>query len=283
MNIKDNKVLSFIIIFLVYVLAATVGIFTYIALDFSWWLNLLIADAVSTVITFIFSLIFKNASIYDPYWSVQPIVIVIAFSVGRTLDIMKILLIFVICVWGVRLTANWAYTFKGLNFQDWRYTLLKEKSKKLYPIVNFFGIHFFPTLVVYTCILPAVNVILNDITANYLALIPLAVSVFAIILQTVSDVQMQKYRKNRTGNFIRTGLWKYARYPNYLGEILMWWGVAVFQTVLIPDKFYLMAGALINTLMFLFISIPLADGRQAKKEGFDEYKKETHVLIPIKK
>lgn len=40
----------------------------------------------------------------------------------------------------------------------------------------------------------------------------------------------------------------------------------------------LLIGATVNTLMFLFISIPMADKRQSRKPGFTEYKKETRIL-----
>ena len=42
--------------------------------------------------------------------------------------------------------------------------------------------------------------------------------------------------------------------------------------------FSLLLGAVLNTLMFLFISIPMADRHQARKPGFDAYKAETHAL-----
>ena len=32
-----------------------------------------------------------------------------------------------------------------------------------------------------------------------------------------------------------------------------------------------------------FISIPLADGKQAQKQGFEEYKNSTRMLLPIKR
>ena len=35
--------------------------------------------------------------------------------------------------------------------------------------------------------------------------------------------------------------------------------------------------------MFMVVSIPMADKRQSRKEGFDQYKKETRMLLPIKK
>ena len=76
------------------------------------------------------------------------------------------------------------------------------------------------------------------------------------------------------------GLWKRARHPNYLGEILMWWGVGLSVVSAAPKYWYMLAGALVNTLMFLFVSIPMADKRQSQKPGFDEYMQETRMLIP---
>lgn len=273
---------SFIIVGIVYIIASAIGIISYLLLPFKPWLNLLIADIIATVVTFIFSLIFKNASVYDPYWSVQPIVIVIAFLITNSISVIKLLFVIVISIWGVRLTVNWAYTFKSLKHQDWRYTMLKEKTKKFYPVINFVGIHLVPTLVVYAVTYPAVEVILSS-EQSYVCIPFLILSLLAVALQGTADCQMHAYRKNRTTNFIRVGLWKYSRHPNYLGEILMWWGIGLATLSALHDKPYLIVGAVLNTLLFLFVSIPLADGRQSKKEGFEEYKKQTRALLPIKK
>lgn len=278
-----NRTLSFLIVAVIYVLAAVVGILTYGWLPWDWWLNLLIADVAATVFTFIFSLIFRNASVYDPYWSIQPIVILAAFAIGKAMTLERVLLLAAICFWGIRLTANWAYTFGDLTHQDWRYTMLKEKTGVFYPIINFIGIHMVPTLVVYGCILPAVYAFLHNGCWNVGSILFFLVSVGAAVLQGTADIQMHKFRKNRTAPFIRSGLWKYSRHPNYLGEITMWWGVALAVICVYPTAWYLCAGAVANTALFLAVSIPMADNRQARKEGFAEYKAQTRMLLPIKK
>lgn len=282
-KLKQSRVASFTAVALIYVIAALVGILTYRSLDLDWWLALLIADVLATVVTFIFSVIFGNASVYDPYWSVQPPVILIAFAIGRELTALGILLIIAVSFWAVRLTANWAYTFHGLEHQDWRYTMLKEKTGIFYPIINFVGIHMVPTLVVYGCILPAVYAVRKGLYANVFSVMAILVSLGALALQGVADVEMHRYRKNRTGSFIRVGLWRYSRHPNYLGEILMWWGVASSVVFSAPEAWYLIAGAVANTVLFFAVSIPMADKRQSRKEGFDEYKRQTRMLLPIKK
>ena len=161
--------------------------------------------------------------------------------------------------------------------------MLKDKTGALYPLVNLFGIHLFPTFVVWTVILPAIYAIFINAEFNVYSIPFLVLSVFAIILQSVSDAQMHAYRKNRDSNFMRRGLWKYSRHPNYLGEILMWWGVGLSVVISDFSAWHLLLGALINTLMFVFISIPMADKRQSKKEGFVEYKAQTRSLFPIPK
>lgn len=282
-KLKQNRVASFVAVTLVYIIATVVGIMVYGMLDFPWWLSLLIADIAATVVTFIFSVIFGNASVYDPYWSIQPPVILIAFAMGENLTVFGVLLIIVVSYWAIRLTANWAYTFANLNHQDWRYTMLKEKTGVFYSLINFVGIHMVPTLVVYGCILPAVWAVINGVTANIGSVIFLCVSLGAATMQGIADYEMHTFRRNRTGAFIRNGLWKYSRHPNYLGEILMWWGVALSVICVAPNAWYLATGALANTILFFAVSIPMADGRQSRKEGFAEYKKQTRMLLPIKK
>ncbi len=283
-KLKQNRAASIIVVALVYIIATAVGMLVYRSLTFDWWMSLLIADAVATVVTFFFSLVFKNASVYDPYWSVQPPVILIAFAVGCELTVLGVLLLVVVSFWAIRLTVNWAYTFANLYHQDWRYTMLREKTGAFYPIINFVGIHMVPTLVVYGCILPAVYAVREGIAANIASVLFLCVSLGAATMQGIADVQMHRFRKNRTTPFIRVGLWEYSRHPNYLGEILMWWGIGISAvSALGLNYWYLLVGALANTLLFLFVSIPMADKRQSRKVGFDEYKRETHMLLPIPK
>ena len=282
-RLKQNRAASFIAVTLVYIFATVVGLIVYHALELDWWFALLIADVAATVATFIFSIIFQNASVYDPYWSVQPPVILVAFAIGKELTSLGVLLLVVVCFWAIRLTANWAYTFANLNHQDWRYTMLNEKTGVFYPIINFVGIHMVPTLVVYGCILPAVYAICEGLEANIASVLFLCLSLGAVFMQGIADVEMHKFRKHRDGAFIRQGLWKYSRHPNYLGEILMWWGVALSVVCAAPNAYHLVLGAVANTILFFAVSIPMADKKQSCKDGFAEYKQQTRMLLPIKK
>ena len=86
MNLRKNRAFAFIMVSIAYLLAIAVGVVSYRYLPFAFWVNLLIADVLATIVVFIFSVAFKNASFYDPYWSVQPIVILVAFACKYSLS-----------------------------------------------------------------------------------------------------------------------------------------------------------------------------------------------------
>ena len=287
MFVIKNRAAALLVIVLIYILAGFGGVFAFDYFSgadgfaFSYPLALFLADVVATIIVFIFSLIFGNASVYDPYWSVQPPVIlaIALLKVDADSPVMGCLLFAAVLFWALRLTANWAYNFKSFEYQDWRYVMLKEKTGFAYPLINFLGIHMFPTCVVYLCVLPAVTAIAENSVFNPLALLFVILSFVSAIFQGIADIQMHKFRNSGAGGFIRTGLWKHGRHPNYACEILMWWGIGLASAIALGGRWWLLSGAAVNTLMFLFVSIPMADKRQSRKPGFEEYKKETRMLI----
>ena len=64
---------------------------------------------------------------------------------------------------------------------------------------------------------------------------------------------------------------------------MMWWSIGLLCVFSLNNVVFLI-GAIVNHLMFIFISIPLAENHQkSRKEGFDEYKKETRMLLLFKK
>ena len=283
---KQNRAVGFIIIAVIYAAAVLIGITVFMALPdlYIFW-RILFGDIAATVFVYIAGVVLKNASVYDPYWSAAPIVIYtgVAFFFSSA-DLGALLLLIAVWYWGGRLTGNWAFTFKNLATQDWRYDGFKEKYPRAFQAISFFGINLFPTIVVYLCLLPGV-VFIKDSKCNILTFAGFAICVFAATLQLIADMQMHRFRRRNAGRrlLIREGLWKHSRHPNYLGEILMWWGVYIIMLSSAPHMWGLIIGALVNTLMFLFVSIPMADNRnRTERPGFDEYAGETNSLLPFR-
>jgi len=290
---KQSRKTGFVIIAAIYIIAAVIAVAMFLMLkDMHIFPRILIADVAATVFVFLTGVALRNASVYDPYWSVAPIIILTGMTLYYAkIDASIILILHAVWFWGVRLTCNWAYTFKNLNTQDWRYDHFKRRFPRIFQLVSFVGINMFPTIVVYLCLLPAVTLI--EKSTSGLSVLPLLIvqlgfmiCTWSAALQLVSDMQMHKFRRENAGKntIIRKGLWKYARHPNYLFEITMWWGVYIMMLGVAPQMWFLIIGPVANTLLFLIVSIPLADRRNRNiRPGFEEYLKETRSLLPIRK
>lgn len=246
--------------------------------------TMLIADIIMTLIVFLVGSVLKNASLYDPYWSVIPPFILIIWIVFyfKTVNFASILLLVSIFFWAIRLTVNWWKNWKGFEFQDWRYDSLKERNERIYPITNLFGIHLIPTLVVY---IQMINVYktLEIASVNLIFIIGFIIAIIAPVLQYVSDKQMDAFRlenkgKNKT---IDVGIWRFSRHPNYFGEILFWLGIYVMyisNTMRIDINIIY---PIFMILLFLLISIPMMENKLKKRPGYIAYQSEVSVLIPL--
>lgn len=284
---KRKKINGLLVFLIVYIAAFIAGLLSYLLFfneKMDELLALFLADTVSTVVVFIVGVIVGSASIYDPYWSVQTVFIYIPLMIKyNNFSVGAFIYLFAILFWSVRLTINFIKGFDDLSYIDWRYKMLKEKSGPFYQIVNFTGIHMFPTIVVFLASIPAYLYIMNDMTFEPLNIIGLLIMTFATIIELVSDRDMRKFKEVRTSNkeIINIGLWKYSRHPNYFGEIMFWYGVALTFILSNIGMWYSIIGAVLNTLLFIFISVPMEENHLKEyKEGFEEYKKK-NVFLPI--
>ena len=286
-----SKIFGLSVLFVVYALAAVMGCFIFLAfksIGLNDFLAVLIADVIATVFVWLMGVIFKTASMYDPYWSLQTLCIYLALLFyHNNWNLGTILLLVAIIIYSARLTTNFIIGFDSLSYIDWRYKMLHEKSGKLYPIVNVLGICMFPTIVVYLCSLPTI-VYANIGYFTFFDIIGISIVLIGVLLEFVSDIQMKKFIKIRTSRseVINIGLWKYSRHPNYLGEILIWFGVAAVLIITHYVYWYLFVGAVVNLLMFLFISIPMEENHLKEyKENYEEYLETTSplLILPNKK
>lgn len=249
-----------------------------------------VADLMATILIFVFSMAMNNSSMYDPYWSVKPVVIAgyyfLAFYPGEV-PVRQILVLSLVLLYGIRLTSNFYRDWPGLDHEDWRYRNFRKQFPKLYWPISFLGIHFFPTLMVYLGCLPMFGAMAEGGRAlNLWDAAAVIVLLGSIVLAFVADEQLRNFRKYLTnkGKFIRSGLWRNSRHPNYLGEVLTWWGLFLFALAAGCEYWWTGLGALVITLMFVFISIPLMEKKNSKsKPGYTEYMKQTSMLVPLKR
>jgi steroid 5-alpha reductase family enzyme len=262
-------------------------VYGFLDINLSLVLQVLIFNTVSTTVVYCFSYAFNNASFYAPYWSIQPIAITLFLIIMANEEgdvIRQLIILAVVSAWGLRLTWNFLRGWKGISHQDWRYTKLNEASGKWFPLISFFGMMLFPTLLVFLGCLPLFEALgegQNDF--NILDIIAFVICLSAFVIQYISDNQLRSFIKNRSDNSqtLNTGLWKYSRHPNYFGEILFWIGIAFFGISTVGDvEWYHVSGVVSMILLFNFISIPMQEKRliETKSEYYEEIKKRSKLI-----
>jgi steroid 5-alpha reductase family enzyme len=280
---------SWLLMLVAYMVAAGV------AIGLAFWLHasppLLIvaaADAAATVVIFLFSLALNNSSWYDPYWSVAPPFIAAFWLLqpgsGGFASLRHILLFTLICLWAARLTFNWAYQWKGISHEDWRYRDMHRQYGRLYWPISFLGIHLMPTILVFLGCLalwPALD--RGTQPFNWLDVVAGIVTLGAILIEATADLQLRRFRRGakEPGQVIPPGLWQYTRHPNYFGEVSFWWGVFLFGLAAAPSYWWTIIGPLCMLALFLFISIPLMEKHLLEKRPeYVAYQKQVSAFVP---
>ena len=244
-----------------------------------------IADLVGTSIVFIFSAIFNNSSMYDPYWSVKPFVIACFYFMMEPISqatLIEIITLLFIAMYSLRLTANFYKGWHGLKDEDWRYKNFRIQFPRIYWVISFFGIHLFPSVMVYLGCLPMFYIFKEPVLFPGLATFGLILLNASVLLAFIADEQLRKHKRelSEKGQTLKTGLWAKSRHPNYLGEILSWWGIFIIALASGWQYWWTGAGAFSITLMFVFISIPMMEKHSLKRrKDYKEYKVQTPKLI----
>jgi steroid 5-alpha reductase family enzyme len=123
---------------------------------------------------------------------------------------------------------------------------------------------------------------------DWLAMVGVLVWAVGFAIEVVADSQKSRFSANpaNKGKFIRTGLWSRSRHPNYLGEIILWIGVAMIALPVLQgwQLVTLMSPVFVTVLLTRVSGIPLleqkADRKWGGQEDYEAYKQQTPVLMP---
>lgn len=274
---------------LIFNLAVYLGAFLIALIPFFQIQSLLFSElaftVTATVIIYIISFLISDTSLYDPYWSVAPpVMIILAMIRWNYFFINGNLLLIAVLVWSVRLTLNWANTYKGIGHEDWRYADFRNRLKKIpFEFLNFFGFMLMPTLVTYAGLIAAFYII-SDNRQSASIHFGILIMLLGVFLEHLSDKAIHEFLKNNRGSGLtcREGLWKFSRHPNYLGEMTFWTGIFISYYSISPDRWIIGLGFLLIIAVFVFASIPLMEAHNLKRRSdYAEYMQETSVLIPM--
>ena len=107
-------------------------------------------------------------------------------------------------------------------------------------------------------------------------------------IEAVADYQKTIFNteSSNQGKWIEGGLWSYSRHPNYLGEIILWTGIAFFGISCFTglERVAWISPIFIYILLTKISGIPILDKRALEKWGDDieyqKYRDNTPALFP---
>ena len=215
--------------------------------------------------------------------------IVIGFSLwagsqSEAPSLRELIVSLLVVIWSLRLSI-FLYLRIHRTGKDGRFDQLKTSPIRFLVPWSIQGLWVFLTMIVV--------IVINSQADSAPALgiwdgIGLSMWVLGFGIEAIADNQKTVFNKesNNQGKWIDSGLWAYSRHPNYLGEILLWTGIAFFGISCFTglERVAWISPIFIYLLLTKVSGIPILDKRGLEKWGdnpeYKKYRENTPALIP---
>lgn len=188
-----------------------------------------------------------------------------------------------VAIWALRL-GSFLFLRVRKDGGDNRFDELKTSFARFFMTWTLQGLWVFLTLSA------ALAAMTSELRAplGLLAWVGIALWIVGFGIEAVADAQKRAFRRDsaNAGRFITSGLWAWSRHPNYFGEIVLWFGIALIAAeVLVGWQWVTMISPLFVYLLLTRVSgIPLLESKAKKKWGdeaaYQAYRARTPVLVP---
>ena len=136
------------------------------------------------------------------------------------------------------------------------------------------------------CVLTALSSF-SGVVLNSVFFIGLVLFILGFTIEVIADHQKTVFRRNDSNKdkFISTGLWSFSRHPNYLGEIVLWTGIAVMSISSLEGLQYItLTSPIFVYVLLVYISgVRILENQAEKKWGhldiYRQYVKKTPQLF----
>lgn len=215
--------------------------------------------------------------------------IVVGFSLwagsqSEAPSLRELIVSFLVVIWALRL-SSFLYFRIHRTGKDGRFDQLKTSPIRFLVPWTIQGLWVFLTMIVV--------IVINSQADPAPALgiwdaVGLSIWLLGFGIEVVADNQKTAFNTepNNQGKWIDSGLWSYSRHPNYLGEILLWTGIACFGISSFSglERFAWVSPIFIYLLLTKLSGIPILDKRALEKWGDDveyqKYRENTPALFP---
>ncbi len=243
-----------------------------------------IAIAVLMFATWIVSVAIKNASIVDIVWGSGFVVVAwVSYAVADGDDTRRIVLAVMVTLWGLRLAGYLAKRNIG-HGEDYRYRAMRKHWGPRFPIISLVTVFLLQGVLMWVV---SIGVQLGQVPASPafgpIGTMGILVWLVGLAFETVGDLQLARFKADpaNSGKVMDKGLWSLTRHPNYFGDSLVWWGIAIVAAESGLGAWGFLGAAVMNFLLVRVSGVALLEKSLSKrKEGYAEYVARTSAFLP---
>jgi steroid 5-alpha reductase family enzyme len=249
---------------------------------------------VACAFAWVASLVSGDTSWVDRLWSILPAAYLIIFAAhdhfdSARLDVMAAL----VTLWGVRLTFNLARKGGYSGVEDYRWQVLRESmSRGQFQLFNLFFIVLYQNALLVLISLPAYSAEQHRRSPfGVLDVVLTLVFLGLLLAETVADQQQWNFHQTKRrvaadghlpeSGFLREGLFRYSRHPNYFFEIAQWWVVFAFAALAARSALqWTVLGPVLLTALFIGSTRFTEKISAAKYPLYARYQREVSAIVP---
>ncbi len=238
-------------------------------------------------IAYIPAYIFQTEKFYDLTGSVTYLSVVwfvfLSTYKSISLNFGNLILVLLISIWTIRLGL---FLFMRIHKagEDKRFRTIKTSASQFFMTFTLSG------LWVTLCSMCALVAISSPegLVMNALTYVGIILFIIGFGIEIVADNQKTAFRsiESNKDSFITSGLWSKSRHPNYFGEVLLWFAIAVISFSSLEGlQLITLISPVFTYILLVYVSgvrmlEDMNDKKWADNEQYKSYKKNTPMLFP---
>ena len=200
-----------------------------------------------------------------------------------SLNFGNLILVLLISIWTIRLGL---FLFMRIHKagEDKRFRTIKTSASQFFMTFTLSG------LWVTLCSMCALVAISSPegLVMNALTYVGIILFIIGFGIEIVADNQKTAFRSIEANkdSFITSGLWSKSRHPNYFGEVLLWFAIAVISFSSLEGlQLITLISPVFTYILLVYVSgvrmlEDMNDKKWADNEQYKSYKKNTPMLFP---
>ena len=238
-------------------------------------------------IAYIPAYVFQTEKFYDLTGSVTYLSVVwfvfLSTYQSISLNFGNLILVLLISIWTIRLGL---FLFMRIHKagEDKRFRTIKTSASQFFMTFTLSG------LWVTLCSMCALVAISSPegLVMNALTYVGIILFIIGFGIEIVADNQKTAFRSIEANkdSFITSGLWSKSRHPNYFGEVLLWFAIAVISFSSLEGlQLITLISPIFTYILLVYVSgvrmlEDMNDKKWADNEQYKSYKKNTPMLFP---